>query len=328
MGLFEEEELWDSLIICYRLLQKLPQAQQLVQARLQVRHLYNTICYLSTACVFPVCKICVHALCMHIRHMLTHLLGFLAHMWNMSFSHVLIFRHVATTSLLVIPGDVSMQSTGDTDLEVQPQKQFWSLQISNSQRASLCTYLAHHELECLVLGLILTNYYVCRSRRMMLLCCALWETSPWTTSTTRKRGTCPRGVAPEHRDHSHALHSGSNTGKRWAVSYVLLLITLMKTLFFTVLQPIPHQQAPECQQGIYHVMQSTLLCSWTLISSLSAYGKHMPANETIHCICCMWHYLHALHECRSFGGENAGDHAEHRGGTSAVACSLEEHHKL
>jgi len=36
IGLFEEEELWDSLIICYRLLQKLPQAQQLVQARLQV----------------------------------------------------------------------------------------------------------------------------------------------------------------------------------------------------------------------------------------------------------------------------------------------------
>ena len=36
MSLFEEEELWDSLIICYRLLQKLPQAQQLVQARLQV----------------------------------------------------------------------------------------------------------------------------------------------------------------------------------------------------------------------------------------------------------------------------------------------------
>ena len=36
MGLFEEEQLWDSLIICYRLLQKLPQAQQLVQARLQV----------------------------------------------------------------------------------------------------------------------------------------------------------------------------------------------------------------------------------------------------------------------------------------------------
>ncbi|KAL3155216.1 hypothetical protein ABBQ32_013155 [Trebouxia sp. C0010 RCD-2024] len=36
MGVFEEEELWDSLIICYRLLQKLPQAQELVQARLQV----------------------------------------------------------------------------------------------------------------------------------------------------------------------------------------------------------------------------------------------------------------------------------------------------
>ena len=36
MGVFEEEELWDSLIICYRLLQKLPQAQELVHARLQV----------------------------------------------------------------------------------------------------------------------------------------------------------------------------------------------------------------------------------------------------------------------------------------------------
>ena len=39
MGVFEEEELWDSLIICYRLLQKLPQAQQLVQTRLQVSQL-------------------------------------------------------------------------------------------------------------------------------------------------------------------------------------------------------------------------------------------------------------------------------------------------
>lgn len=38
MGVFQEEELWDSLIICYRLLQKLPQAQELVQARLQVCH--------------------------------------------------------------------------------------------------------------------------------------------------------------------------------------------------------------------------------------------------------------------------------------------------
>ena len=38
MGVFQEEELWDSLIICYRLLQKLPQAQELVQARLQVLH--------------------------------------------------------------------------------------------------------------------------------------------------------------------------------------------------------------------------------------------------------------------------------------------------
>ena len=39
MGVFEEEELWDSLIICYRLLQKLPQAQELVHARLQVSQL-------------------------------------------------------------------------------------------------------------------------------------------------------------------------------------------------------------------------------------------------------------------------------------------------
>jgi len=55
IGLFEEEELWDSLIICYRLLQKLPQAQQLVQARLQVCYLYVTVCYPYIACVLPVC---------------------------------------------------------------------------------------------------------------------------------------------------------------------------------------------------------------------------------------------------------------------------------
>lgn len=42
MGLFEEEQLWDSLIICYRLLQKLPQAQHLIQARLQVHTRYFT----------------------------------------------------------------------------------------------------------------------------------------------------------------------------------------------------------------------------------------------------------------------------------------------
>ena len=43
MGVFQEEELWDSLIICYRLLQKLPQAQELVQARLQVCHVCWTV---------------------------------------------------------------------------------------------------------------------------------------------------------------------------------------------------------------------------------------------------------------------------------------------
>lgn len=43
MSIFEEEQLWDSLIICYRLLQKLPQAQQLVQARLKASP--AAICY-------------------------------------------------------------------------------------------------------------------------------------------------------------------------------------------------------------------------------------------------------------------------------------------
>lgn len=62
MGLFEEEELWDSLIICYRLLQKLPQAQQLVQARLQVCYLYFTVCYPYIACVLPVCSALVQKL--------------------------------------------------------------------------------------------------------------------------------------------------------------------------------------------------------------------------------------------------------------------------
>ena len=74
--------------------------------------------------------------------------------------------------------------------------------------------------------------FLCRSHLMMPHCCVLWATSPWTTSTTRKRGTCPRGVAPEHRDRLHALHSGSNTGKRWAVLFVLvLIITLGDPLF-------------------------------------------------------------------------------------------------
>lgn len=53
MGLFEEEELWDSLIICYRLLQKLPQAQQLVQARLQV--CYRMLPYVT--CILLVCYV-------------------------------------------------------------------------------------------------------------------------------------------------------------------------------------------------------------------------------------------------------------------------------
>ncbi len=41
MGLFEEEEL--------------PQAQQLVQARLQVCYLYVTVFYLYITCLLPVC---------------------------------------------------------------------------------------------------------------------------------------------------------------------------------------------------------------------------------------------------------------------------------
>ena len=51
MGVFEEEELWDSLIICYRLLQKLPQAQELVQARLQVQPLSNADSLLPADCL-------------------------------------------------------------------------------------------------------------------------------------------------------------------------------------------------------------------------------------------------------------------------------------
>ena len=40
---------------------------------------------------------------------------------------------------------------------------------------------------------------------------------------------------------------------------------------------------------------------------LLAYGKHMPATGTTHCTCCMWDHLHALRECTSTGGENAGN---------------------
>ena len=38
MSLFESLELWDALILCYRMLQKVPQAKALVLARLQVSH--------------------------------------------------------------------------------------------------------------------------------------------------------------------------------------------------------------------------------------------------------------------------------------------------
>ena len=37
MTLFEELELWDALILCYRLLQKNVQAEELVHRRLEVR---------------------------------------------------------------------------------------------------------------------------------------------------------------------------------------------------------------------------------------------------------------------------------------------------
>lgn len=36
MEIFEEMELWDNLLICYRLLEKIPQALALVQKRLEV----------------------------------------------------------------------------------------------------------------------------------------------------------------------------------------------------------------------------------------------------------------------------------------------------
>ncbi len=38
MTLFEELELWDALIVCYRLLGKNVQAEELVNRRLEVRH--------------------------------------------------------------------------------------------------------------------------------------------------------------------------------------------------------------------------------------------------------------------------------------------------
>ena len=68
MSLFEEEELWDSLIICYRLLQKLPQAQQLVQARLQVRALCSCpqhVLYCAVLCCAVLCcaVLCCAVLC-------------------------------------------------------------------------------------------------------------------------------------------------------------------------------------------------------------------------------------------------------------------------
>jgi len=164
------------------------------------------------------------------------------------------------------------------------QQQLWSVSISNSKRASLC-----------------------RSRQMMLHCYALWETSPWTTSTTRKRGTCPRAAAPERRDHLHALHSGNNTGKRWGVSLVLLLITTRGDPLF----PFSATQAPSggskmpTKKLYSHEVYPAVRLNSDFI--LFAYGKHMPANGTTHCICRMWDHLHALRECRSTGHENASN---------------------
>lgn len=37
MQVFEKLELWDNLLVCYRLLDKVPQALALVKARLEVR---------------------------------------------------------------------------------------------------------------------------------------------------------------------------------------------------------------------------------------------------------------------------------------------------
>ncbi len=46
MSLFESLELWDALILCYRMLQKVPQAKALVLTRLQVSlHVVET-CFL------------------------------------------------------------------------------------------------------------------------------------------------------------------------------------------------------------------------------------------------------------------------------------------
>ncbi len=51
MGLFEELELWDALLLCYRLLGKAPQAQELAQARLQVAHV--SLCLLPGSLLVP-----------------------------------------------------------------------------------------------------------------------------------------------------------------------------------------------------------------------------------------------------------------------------------
>lgn len=44
MTLFEELELWDALILCYRLLQKNVQAEELVHRRLKVGHMTAIAC--------------------------------------------------------------------------------------------------------------------------------------------------------------------------------------------------------------------------------------------------------------------------------------------
>ena len=45
MGLFEELELWDALLLCYRLLGKAPAAQELAQRRLQVHTMFSVHCF-------------------------------------------------------------------------------------------------------------------------------------------------------------------------------------------------------------------------------------------------------------------------------------------
>lgn len=47
-------------------------------------------------------------------------------------------------------------------------------------------------------------------------------------STTDRLGRCPRGVAPEHRDHWLELRSGSNTGKRYGCTLETVWDTFLR----------------------------------------------------------------------------------------------------